>query len=302
MNVTLTGATGRVGATLVERLKARGDGVTVLSRSPDRASEALGVEAVGWDPKAGPAPAEALAGRDAVVHLAGEDVGQRWSEATKREIHESRLLGTRNLVAGLRAAEPRPGVLVSASASGFYGPRGDEPVDEDAPAGDDFLARVCVDWEREAEAAEELGMRVVRVRTGIVLDAKDGALAKMLTPFRLGVGGPVAGGRQYMPWIHLDDEVGILLRALDDERWSGPVNAAAPRPVTNREFSKALGRALRRPAFSPVPKAALKVLYGEMSQIVTAGVNMVPRRAQELGYAFRHPDLDEALRDTLSAA
>jgi uncharacterized protein len=300
MRITLTGATGRIGISLVEALKARGDDVTVLTRNPDGARAKLGdVQAVRWDPKAGPAPAEALAGRDAVVHLAGEDVGQRWSKQVRQEILESREAGTRNLVAGLRAAEPRPQVLVSASASGFYGPRGDEPVGEDQPAGDDFLADVCVRWEREARAAEELGLRVVLMRTGIVLAADSGALSKMLTPFKLGVGGPVAGGRQYMPWIHLDDVVGMYLQAIDDERWRGPVNLAGPRPVSNKEFSKALGKALHRPAFSPVPAFGLKALYGEMSTIVLNGVNMVPRRAQELGYAFRHADVDEALRSTL---
>ena len=282
-------------------LKARGDEVTVLSRNPERAQQTLGgVEAHAWDLKAGPAPVEALRGRDAVVHLAGEDVGQRWNEEVKREILESRELGTRNLVEGLRAAEPRPGVLVSASASGYYGPHGDEPVDESAPAGSDFLADVVVRWEREAQRASELGVRVALLRTGIVLDKEGGALSKMLTPFKLGVGGPVAGGRQYMPWIHLDDVVGLYLAAIDRDDFTGPVNVSAPKPVTNKEFSKALGKALTRPAFSPVPKAGLKVLYGEMSTIVVNGVNMVPRRAQELGYGFRHPEIDEALRSALA--
>jgi len=303
MRVTLTGATGRIGRSLVEALTGRGDDATVLTRDPDgaRAKLPAGVEAVRWDPKAGPAPAEALSGRDAVVHLAGEDVGQRWSGKVKQEILDSREQGTRNLVAGIAAAEPRPRVLVSASAAGYYGPHGDEPVDERAPAGDDFLADVCVRWEREAGAAEALGLRVVTMRTGIVLDAEGGALSKMLPPFRLGAGGPVAGGKQYMPWIHLDDVVGLYLRAIDDERWSGPVNVSAPHPVTNKAFSKALGRALKRPAVSPVPAFALKALYGEMSMIVLNGVNMVPARATgELGYTFAHPELDEALSSTLA--
>jgi uncharacterized protein len=300
MRITVTGATGRIGQTLVAALRARGDEVTVLSRNPDRARQALGdVEAHAWDLRTDPAPVEALRGRDAVIHLAGEDVGQRWSEEVKREILESRELGTRHLVEGLRAADPRPGVLVSASASGYYGPHGDEPVDESVPAGGDFLADVVVRWEREAERASELGVRVVRLRTGIVLDKEGGALSKMLTPFKLGVGGPVAGGRQYMPWIHLDDVVGLYLAAVDREDFTGAINTSAPRPVTNREFSKALGKALGRPAFSPVPKFGLQALYGEMSTIVVNGVNMVPRRAQDLGYDFRHPEVGEALRSTL---
>jgi uncharacterized protein (TIGR01777 family) len=203
------------------------------------------------------------------------------------------------VVAGLRAAAPRPGTLVSASGVGYYGPRGDERLDESAEPGSDFLAEVVQAWETEAEAAEELGLRVVRVRTGVVLDRAGGALAKMLPPFRAGIGGPVAGGRQYMPWIHLDDLVGIYLAALDGEDWSGPVNASAPEPVPNREFSKALGRALHRPAFAPVPAFALRILYGEMAEIVTTGQRAVPKRALELGYTFRHPDLDEALAAAL---
>jgi uncharacterized protein (TIGR01777 family) len=190
-------------------------------------------------------------------------------------------------------------VLVSASAVGYYGPRGDEPVTEEVAPGGDFLAGICAAWEREAEQAEQLGMRVVRVRTGVVLDRGGGALAKMLPFFRLGIGGPVAGGRQYMPWIHVDDLVGVYLAALDGGEWSGPVNATAPAPATNAEFSKALGRALRRPAIAPVPALAIRALYGEMAGIVVTGQRAVPERAQALGYRFEHPELDEALRSAL---
>jgi uncharacterized protein (TIGR01777 family) len=299
MRVTLTGATGRIGGALVAALHGRGDEVTVLSRNPDTARTTLSVDAVAWRPESEPAPVEALAGRDGVVHMAGEDVAQRWSDDAKRRIRSSRELGTRNLVAGLRAADARPGVLVSSSAVGWYGPRGDERVDEDVPAADDFLAEACAAWEREAAAAEALEMRVVRVRTGIVLDRHGGALAKMLPFFKLGVGGPVAGGGQWMPWIHLDDVVGIYLQALDDPAWSGPVNATAPEPVTNKEFSRALGRALHRPAFAPVPGLAVRLLYGEMADIVIHGQRAVPARTEALGYGFRHPALDEALRDAL---
>src|SRR3954471_17661286 len=224
LRVTLTGATGLIGTRLVRALQARGDEVTVLSRDPARAARALGVTAQEWDPNAGPAPAEALAGRDAVVHLAGERVDQRWSAGARERIQESRVRGTRNLVAGLEAAEPRPRALICSSAVGYYGPHGDEALDEDAPPGDDFLARVCVAWEREAQAAEALGLRVVRVRTGVVLARGGGALPRLLLPFKLGLGGPIAGGRQYMPWIHVDDLVGIYLAAIDGDGWSGPVN------------------------------------------------------------------------------
>jgi uncharacterized protein (TIGR01777 family) len=299
--VTLTGATGLLGTRLVRALRERGDEVTVLSRSPDKARRALGgdVEAHHWDPGAGPAPADALAGRDAVVHLAGENVAQRWSDGAKRRIHDSREQGTRNLVEGLRAAEPRPATLVSSSAVGYYGPHGEEELPEDTPPGDDFLAQVCVVWEREAQAAEALGMRVVLVRTGVVLDKDGGALGKMLPFFKAGVGGPVAGGRQLMPWVHADDVAGIYLQAIDDGAWSGAGNATAPRPVSNQDFSKALGRALHRPAIAPVPAFAIQLLYGDMSEIVTKGQNAVPRRTLELGYRHAHPDLDAALRTAL---
>jgi uncharacterized protein (TIGR01777 family) len=203
-----------------------------------------------------------------------------------------------HLVEGLRAADPRPVALVSSSAVGYYGNR-PEPVDEDAAPGDDVLADICVAWEREAEKAEALGLRVVRVRTGVVLDRHGGALQKMLLPFRLGVGGPVAGGRQPLPWIHVEDVVEIYVTAIDDERWTGPFNATAPKAATNEEFSKALGRALHRPAFAPVPAFAIKALYGGMAKLVVEGQNAVPRRTLQLGYRHRHADLDEALRSAL---
>jgi uncharacterized protein (TIGR01777 family) len=305
MKVTVTGATGLIGSRLVGALSARGDEVTVLSRDPERAERSLGVAAERWEPQDGPAPASALAGRDAVAHLAGAPLAQRWTPAARRSILASRELGTRNLVAGLRAARERDGAdaphaLVSASGIGYYGPRGDEVLDESSSAGDDFPARVCVAWEREAQAAAGLGMRVVLMRTGVVLDRSGGALAKMLPPFRLGVGGPVAGGRQWLAWIHADDIVGLYLAALDGEAWSGPVNASAPQPATNRDLSRALGRALGRPALLPVPGAALRLLYGDMAEIVIEGQRALPRRALELGYAFRQPDLEPALRSALA--
>ena len=300
MNVTLTGATGHSGTGIVRALQARGDAVTVLSRDPGKARAVLGdVEAHAWRPQDEPAPAAALSGRDAVVHLAGASVAQRWTDDARRAIRDSRELGTRNLVAGLAAAEPRPGVLVSASGVNYYGPRGDEPLTEDAPAGDDFLAQVCIAWEREAAAARELGLRVATLRTAVVLDQNGGALSKMLPFFRLGIGGPVAGGRQYLPWIHAEDIVGLYLAALDGAEWVGAANACAPEPATNRDFSRALGRALHRPAVAPVPGFAVRLLYGDMAEIVTEGQRTVPMRALERGYAFRHTDLGEALRDAL---
>jgi len=301
MRVTVTGATGMLGRPLVEELLDRGDEVTVLTRDSARTRRLFDGRAAAetWaDPKGEQPPQRALSGRDGVVHLLGEPVAQRWTDAARREIHDSRVLATRNLVAALRALPDgdRPGALVSQSASGFYGPRGDEPVTEDEPAGDDFLAQVCVDWEAEARAAADLGMRVALTRTGVVLSDSGGALEKMLPPFKLGVGGPVAGGRQYMPWIHTDDVVGALVFCLDDAAAVGPLNLAAPAPVTNAELSKALGRVLHRPAFAPVPGFAVKALYGDMAQIVTTGVRAVPERLQELGYAFREPRLERALQ------
>ncbi len=305
LRVTITGATGLIGRGLVEALRKRGAEVTVLSRDPSRARVRLAtdgapsVQAFAWDLLNEPAPVEALSGRDAVVHLAGENVAQRWTDKAKQAIRDSRVTGTRNLLAGLREAGPRPRTLIAGSAIGYYGARGEEPLDEEAPPGNDFLARVCIEWETEAQKAAALEMRVVSVRTGVVLDGRDGALAKMLPPFRLGLGGPVAGGGQYMSWIHRDDEIGMIVAALEDERWSGPINATAPEPVTNRDFSHALGRTLHRPALLPVPGAALGLLYGEMAQVVTTGARVVPAKGLVLGYEFRHPQLDEALESAL---
>jgi uncharacterized protein (TIGR01777 family) len=311
--VTVTGATGLIGRALVPALQGRGAEVTVLTRDPARARAALGtaagapLEAVRWEPLSEPAPRAALAGRDAVLHLAGEPVAQRWSGKARQAIHDSRVIGTRNLLDGLRdAGEPeigqRPRTLVSSSAIGYYGPHGEEPLDEETPPGSDFLGHVCVAWEREASRASDLGVRVVHLRTGVVLDPDGGALAKMLPPFRLGLGGPVAGGHQYISWIHVEDLVGMMLSALERESWSGPVNATAPEPVTNRVFSKTLGRVLGRPVLLPVPALALQLLYGDMAEMVTGGARAVPAKALVLGYEFRHPDLEEALRSALAPA
>jgi uncharacterized protein len=303
MRIVVTGATGTIGRALVAALRARGDEVVALSRDARRAGARLGddVESHAWpDPAGGPPPERALRGAAAVVNLLGEPVAQRWTAEAKERIRQSRVAGTHSLVQGLLAlpSSQRPGALVSQSATGFYGPRDDQPVDEDGPAGSDFLAGVVVGWEREALAAAS-ELRVTVTRTGVVLSPAGGALAKMLPFFRLGIGGPVAGGRQYVPWVHLDDVVGVLLFCLDQPQAAGPVNLTAPNPVTNAELSRVLGRVLKRPAVLPVPALALKTLYGEMAEIVITGQRAVPARLQQLGYEFRHPELEAALRDVL---
>ncbi|MGI8903105.1 MAG: TIGR01777 family oxidoreductase [Solirubrobacteraceae bacterium] len=309
MRIAVTGATGMIGRTLIAAVRDRGDDAVALTRSPDGAHRVLGgdVELHAWpEPKQAPPPQAALSGADAVVHLLGEPVAQRWSDEAKREIRDSRVLTTRWLVQGLAELpdDRRPATLVCQSASGYYGSRGAEPLSEDTPgdaSGDDFLADVTAAWEHEALAATALsGVRVVRTRTGVVLSPSGGALAKMLPPFRLGLGGPVAGGRQYVPWVHLEDVVGALLHCLDDRRAGGPVNVSAPNPATNAELSRALGRVLHRPAVLPVPGVALRLLYGEMASMVLTGQRALPERLIELGYAFRHPELEQALRDVLT--
>ncbi len=301
--VVVTGATGAIGRAVVAALRERGDEVSALSRDPSRAARALGpsVELHAWpQPTAAPPPREAVAGADAVVHLLGEPVAQRWTATAKARIRDSRVQSTRQLVSALAdlPGDLRPQVLVSQSATGFYGPSDDRELDEQAPPGEDFLAGVVRAWEHEAQAAESL-LRVARTRTGVVLSRSAGALAQMLPFFRLGIGGPVAGGRQYVSWIHLDDVVAAIVFCLDRDGANGPLNLTAPHPVTNAEFSHALGHALRRPAVLPVPSLALRALYGEMSQIITTGQRVIPRRLDELGFQFRHPFVEQALRQAL---
>ena len=302
MRVLITGATGMIGLALADAVRARGDQVVAVSRDADRGRRVLGPDAEvhPWvEPTAMPPPPEALR-VDAVVHLLGEPIDQRWTPEAKRRIHDSRVLSTRQLVAGLSGLgeAERPAVLVSQSAVGYYGDRGDLRLDEDANAGRDWLAGVVEEWEFAARQAPA-GVRVALTRTGVVLSRSGGALSKMLPFFKLGLGGPVAGGRQYVPWIHLDDVVGGLLRCVEESRATGPANLTAPEPVTNAALSKALGRALGRPAFLPVPGFAVTLLYGEMSEVVTGSQRAVPVRLQELRYAFRHTDVDAALRDVL---
>ncbi len=302
MKVLVTGASGTIGTAVCDALLARGDLVVGLSRSPDRSKQTNPrVSWHAWNPTLERPPEEAFDGIDGVINLVGEPINQRWTDEAKKRILESRETATRNLVAAMLAAPGTPGVLVSQSAVGYYGDRGDQVVDESAPAGTSFDARVCVAWEAAAEEVTGGGVRLVIMRTGLLLSKDAGLLAELLLPFRLGVGGPVAGGRNYMPWISLDDEVGLLLWALDTKTAAGAYNACAPNPVTNREFSKALGRALHRPAVMPVPKLAVKLrLGGELGEVATGGQRALPRRAQDEGYSFRHTDIDAALADALA--
>jgi uncharacterized protein (TIGR01777 family) len=302
--IVVTGATGTIGAAVCRQLLARGDQPVALSRNPSGSAARLpdGVEWHAWpDPLTMQPPATALADAAGVIHLLGEPVAQRWSQEAKQLIRDSRVLATRNLVAAIRDLrdEQRPTVLVSQSATGYYGPRGPEQLDEHASAGADFLAGVVSAWEQEALGAAPL-CRVVVTRTGVVLSRSGGALAKMLPFFRAGVGGPVAGGGQYVPWIHMDDVVAAQLFCLDNADATDAVNLTAPRPVDNAELTKALGRALHRPAVLPVPALALKLLYGEMSEIVTTGQRAIPRRLEELGFSFSQPEIEPALRDVLA--
>ena len=301
MRVLVTGATGTIGSALCDALLARGDEVVGLSRDPEKARATNPtVTWFAWQPTLERPPAEAFEGVDGVVHLVGEPIDQRWNEEAKRRIMESRRTGTHNLVQAIGALDERPRVLVSQSAIGYYGDRGDAIVDESAPPGSGFAAEVSVEWERAAHDADEL-LRVVVNRNGLVLDRRGGLLKQLLIPFKLGVGGTVGGGEQYMSWIHIDDEVGLLLWALGEERVSGTVNGTAPNPVTNRELSKTLGRVLRRPSVFRVPGLALDAMLGrELAETVKGGQRVLPRRALDLGFEFKFPELEPALRDLLS--
>lgn len=297
MRALVTGATGFIGRHLLAHISEP----VVLTRRPERfQSVRPGVEVHGWDPLAERPPAAAFRGVEAVFHLAGEPVAEgRWTAAKKERIRESRRLGTANLVHGLREVGERPPVLVSASAVGIYGDRGDETLDESSSPGKDFLAEVCRQWEEASAGARELGMRVVNPRIGIVLGRDGGALAKMLTPFKLGVGGRLASGRQWMPWIHIDDLVGLLLHAARTSDLNGPMNAVGPHPVTNRDFTQALARTLHRPAVFPLPGAMLKLVFGQFGEVLLSSQRVLPKAALESGYRFQFSELSGALENLL---
>ena len=301
MRVLVTGATGLIGSDLCDALLARGDEVVGLTRDPDRARpKNPTVTWHAWRPTTEPPPPAALDGIDGVVNLIGEEINQRLTDEAKVRIRESRILGTRNLLEGIEASPTEPSVFVGQSAIGYYGDRGAQVVDEESEPGEGFAAEVPIDWEAAERQAEGIFDRVVIFRTGLVLSKNGGLLKQLLLPFKLGVGGPIAGGDQYMSWVHIEDVVGLFLWALDDHRVWGVINGTAPNPVTNRELSKALGRALHRPAFMPVPKFAVAALRGgELADTVAGGARVIPRRALDLGYEFRHPELDEAMSSAL---
>jgi uncharacterized protein (TIGR01777 family) len=302
MKTVLAGGTGFIGSALIEALLERGDKVVLLTRDLPGAQMRWDgkVDARLWNGR-DPGPwVLAVDGADAVVNLAGESVaGGRWTPERKLALIKSRVDSTRAVVAALAQAKERPLALVNASAVGYYGAAPEGPCAEDAPQGTDFLAALCGQWEREARAADKLEVRTVMTRFGVVLGKEGGALAKMLPPFKLGVGGPLGSGRQPFPWVHVDDAVGAILFALGDAKLSGPANVAAPDAKSNAEFTKALGRALHRPAFLPAPAFALKIALGEMSTMLLGGQRAVPKKLLDRGYEFRHPSLDGALASLL---
>lgn len=307
MRIVIAGGTGFLGSPLAEVYAEDGHDVRVLTRSlapgqsrHESGTGVPGITRVGWQPDGRSGPwASAIDGADAVINLAGESIGsKRWTPQRKAQLRDSRILPTRSLTAAIAAAAAPPPVFVSSSAIGYYGAAGDERKTEDARPGSDFLAQLCEDWEREARKAADGhgGMRLAIVRTGVVLERSGGALGDMLTPYRLFAGGPLGSGRQYMSWIHRLDWVEMVRWIVQTPQASGPINATAPVPVTNREFARALGRALRRPAVVPMPAFALKLLLGEFAQYVVTGQRVIPARAQALGYHFRYPEIDIAFR------
>ncbi|HNP72096.1 MAG TPA: DUF1731 domain-containing protein [Kouleothrix sp.] len=325
--VVVTGATGMIGRALCQRLVASGYAVVAFSRDPQRARREVpgAAEYLAWSPAEDGPWAEAVNGAHAVIHLAGASLfGKRWSAAYKREIIASREIGTRGIVNAIEKARVRPAAFVSMSAIGVYGPHGPEPLDESAAAGDDFLARVCKIWEREAARAESLGVRTVIFRSGVVLSAPErkglpidlakiapdrpglvldteaGAFPLLQMPFFFFAGGPILPGTQYLSWIHLDDTVGLLMLALEDARARGPLNATAPEPQTNQAIAQTIGRAMGRPAWLPVPGFAMKLMLGEMADMITTGQRVLPKKAQGLGYQFRYATSEQAIRALLA--
>ena len=301
--IVMTGATGLIGSRLYRSLRAEGYGITVLARNVEKASVLFpdAEQVLFWAPGVAGAWKSAMDGAQAVIHLAAESLAaERWSEAYKKRVRDSRILGTLGLVSAFGTAKTPPSVFISSTAIGYYGDTGDDAVDEGSPPGPDFLARLCVDWEAAALGAEACGVRVVTPRTGLVLAAEGGALPKLIAPFRMFVGGPVGSGRQWFPWIHIDDVVGIYMHALRHPGLAGAVNAVAPGVIRNRDFAAALGEALNRPSLFAVPAFMLKLAVGEISEALLGGQKAEPKRALESGYSFTYPDIHGALADLVA--
>ena len=297
MKLVVAGATGFIGSALCSRLLERGHTLTLLTRHAPPNGGAPGKTWRHWTPDAVGSWEALLDGADGVINLAGEPIAaKRWTESQKHRIYLSRIDATRSIVEAVAKANRKPAFLLNGSAVGYYGPHGDEIVTEETPAGSDFLSSVCRAWEEEARKAEPLGIRVIRLRTGIVLGPRGGALAKMVLPFKLFIGGPLGSGAQWMPWIHLEDEIGLMLHLIEAPQCAGPVNATAPNPATMREFCQTLGKVMRRPSWAPVPGFALRLMLGEMADMLLTGQRAVPAAAQKLGYPFRYPNLSDALK------
>ncbi len=297
MKVLITGASGLIGTALKESFKQKGYEVLLASRK-----EAKDDKHIQWDMETGFLDPEKLEGIDAVVHLAGENVsGLRWTEDKKKAIRDSRVLGTRNIVDAISKLKKKPSVFISSSAIGFYGERGDEEVTESSAAGDTFLAVVCKEWEAESRRAEDAGIRTVLLRTGIVLSKDGGALGTMLLPFKLGVGGVVGSGKQWMSWISLDDHIAVINFAIENENLRGAVNSVSPNPVTNHDFTKTLGEVLYRPTFLPLPEFAVSMVFGEMGDaLLLASTKVLPKRLEEVGFEFKYADLKAALEHAVA--
>ena len=297
MTYLITGANGFIGRKLVTQLLSRGDSVNYLGRkrSPQLPSQAAFHP---WTTSE-PPDLSSLPRLDAVIHLAGEPIAQRWTETVKKRIYDSRIVGTRNLVRALGTLSRKPSVLVNASAVGYYGDRGDEILTESSPPGSDFLAKLCVDWEREAGQAKALGLRVVPLRIATVLGSDGGALPQMLPPFRFGLGAKFGDGRQWMSWVHVEDLVRLLIFAADTPAVAGPLNGASPQPVTNADFTSALAHTLHHPAFFAVPKFAMRLLLGEMSQFLFSSLRVLPEGAENAGFTFQYPALAPGLQSLL---
>ena len=298
MRALISGASGFIGGALIPSLESSGAEITRLSRGKSGAST---TKVIPWDPAKPTAP-ESVSGFDAVIHLAGESIVGRWTTPKKQKIRDSRIIGTRNLAQALAKGEAKPKVFVCASAIGYYGDRGDELLNEDSSAGTGFLPDVCREWEAATQPAADAGIRTVQIRTGIVLRSKGGALAKMLTPFKMGVGGRIGNGRQWMSWIDIEDMIGAILHVLNAETLRGPVNMVAPKPVTNADFTKTLAAVLSRPAFFPMPAFAVKLAFGEMGETVLLGSQRLePAQLVRSGYAFRFTDLQASLQNLLKS-